>query len=277
MVVCALPFVRRSGHFEVFSWSHRLYVVFLVALVLHAPAFWHYLTLPGILLVLELLSEYCAGTGAYHRAKLLALLPLPSGVTKVVIKRPSDFEFRTGRAARRARGRCTAIPSHTHPPPQANTCSCASNRWRGLSGTPSQSARRRSAWTASRCTCARWATGPSGSTHWRRTARSSCDRRAWCVRAGAAERTAAGHCSWGRGCRTDSLVAMCVCRIWVPRVPTARCLRVSFATTRPNSSCTRRVCAARRKCARPRVLTVLCPHLQAMCSPSHRTMRSWTS
>jgi hypothetical protein len=96
MVVCALPFVRRSGHFEVFSWSHRLYAVFLLGLVVHAPVFWHYLTLPGCLLILEIISECCAGSGVHFSAKLLAIVPLPSGVTKVVIERPPDFEFRTG-------------------------------------------------------------------------------------------------------------------------------------------------------------------------------------
>jgi hypothetical protein len=96
MMIFALPCIRRRGLFELFSWTHRLYVPFLVMLVIHSPPFWHYLTLPGCLLLLELLGERCEGVGAFHSSKVLSLVPLASGVTQVVIRRPEHFEFRTG-------------------------------------------------------------------------------------------------------------------------------------------------------------------------------------
>ncbi|KAL1449401.1 hypothetical protein MTO96_043978 [Rhipicephalus appendiculatus] len=40
MVVCSLPFLRRSGRFEVFYFTHLLYTVFWFFLILHAPNFW---------------------------------------------------------------------------------------------------------------------------------------------------------------------------------------------------------------------------------------------
>jgi hypothetical protein len=98
MFACSLPFVRRRGNFEIFYFSHLLYVVFFVLLILHAPACYKWTMVPlclfSIELVYRLLSNSKAmGTGYTH---IEAGLLLPSDVTALVIKRPDKFRFSPG-------------------------------------------------------------------------------------------------------------------------------------------------------------------------------------
>ena len=51
--VCSLPFVRRSGHFEIFYFTHLLYMLYFVAIILHAPAVWKWFIVPLVIFLGE--------------------------------------------------------------------------------------------------------------------------------------------------------------------------------------------------------------------------------
>ncbi|KAM9070854.1 NADPH oxidase 5-like [Sarcophilus harrisii] len=94
MLVCSCPFVRRSGHFEVFYWTHLSYILIWVLLIIHGPSFWKWLLVPGLLFFLE------KGVGLVlsHMAALSIVEAnlLSSKVTHLVIKRPSFFSYKPG-------------------------------------------------------------------------------------------------------------------------------------------------------------------------------------
>ncbi|XP_064373790.1 NADPH oxidase 5 [Dromaius novaehollandiae] len=74
--------VRRSGHFELFYWTHLCYVPVWALLLLHGPNFWKWFAVPGCLFVLEL--------------RIVEVDLLPSKVTHPVIKRPPSFRYKPG-------------------------------------------------------------------------------------------------------------------------------------------------------------------------------------
>ncbi|CAB1323595.1 unnamed protein product [Coregonus sp. 'balchen'] len=94
MVVCSSTFVRRSGHFEVFYWSHLSYVWVWVLLVVHCANFWKWFVVPGVIFLLEKL----VGVAVSHMGGLyiVEVNLLPSKVTHLVIKRPQFFHFKPG-------------------------------------------------------------------------------------------------------------------------------------------------------------------------------------
>ncbi|KAF0040741.1 hypothetical protein F2P81_006639 [Scophthalmus maximus] len=53
MVLCSSTFVRRSGHFEVFYWSHLSYVWLCSLLMVHCANFWKWFLVPGLVFLLE--------------------------------------------------------------------------------------------------------------------------------------------------------------------------------------------------------------------------------
>ena len=53
MFICSLPFVRRGGSFEVFYWTHLLYVFFWILVLLHGPNFYKWFIIPGLIFVIE--------------------------------------------------------------------------------------------------------------------------------------------------------------------------------------------------------------------------------
>ncbi|XP_072471291.1 NADPH oxidase 5 isoform X2 [Notamacropus eugenii] len=94
MLVCSCSFVRRSGHFEVFYWTHLSYIFVWVLLILHGPNFWKWLLVPGLLFFLEkvvglVLSRM--GTVCIVEVNLLS-----SKVTHLVISRPPFFHYKPG-------------------------------------------------------------------------------------------------------------------------------------------------------------------------------------
>ncbi|KAL4216474.1 NADPH oxidase 5 [Mactra antiquata] len=97
MVICSMQFVRRSEHFQVFYWTHMLYVPFWILVLLHGLNFWKWFVLPGTLFILEQVS----------RSKFIKLARfgdtyveevnlLPSGVTHLIITRPTNFRYKPG-------------------------------------------------------------------------------------------------------------------------------------------------------------------------------------
>ncbi|NXT31531.1 NOX5 oxidase, partial [Pelecanoides urinatrix] len=94
MLAFSSPCVRRSGHFEVFYWSHLSYIFVWTLLILHGPHFWKWFAVPGCLFALE------KGLGlAWRRAGGLRIVEvnlLPSKVTHLVIERPQFFHYKPG-------------------------------------------------------------------------------------------------------------------------------------------------------------------------------------
>ncbi|XP_074090597.1 NADPH oxidase 5 isoform X2 [Macrotis lagotis] len=94
MLVCSCSFVRRSGHFEVFYWTHLSYIFIWVLLIIHGPNFWKWLLIPGLLfflekvvgLVLSRMTSLC----------IMEVSLLSSKVTHLVIRRPSFFQYKPG-------------------------------------------------------------------------------------------------------------------------------------------------------------------------------------
>ncbi|KAM9352679.1 NADPH oxidase 5 [Symphorus nematophorus] len=94
MVLCSSTFVRRSGHFEVFYWSHLSYVWVWSLLVVHCANFWKWFVVPGLLFLLEKIVGIAVSRmgGLY----IVEVNLLPSKVTHLVIKRPQFFHFKPG-------------------------------------------------------------------------------------------------------------------------------------------------------------------------------------
>uniref|UniRef100_A0A8D0ANX8 NADPH oxidase 5 n=1 Tax=Sander lucioperca TaxID=283035 RepID=A0A8D0ANX8_SANLU len=84
MVLCSSTFVRRSGHFEVFYWSHLSYVWVWSLLVVHCANFWKWFLVPGLIFLLEkIVGIAVARMGGLH---IVEVNLLPSKVTHLVIK-----------------------------------------------------------------------------------------------------------------------------------------------------------------------------------------------
>ncbi|KAM4661674.1 NADPH oxidase 5-like [Amazona ochrocephala] len=94
MAAFSSPCVRRSGHFEVFYWTHLSYISIWILLILHGPHFWKWFVVPGCLFVLEKVLGL-----AWRRAGGLRIVEvnlLPSKVTHLVIERPQFFHYKPG-------------------------------------------------------------------------------------------------------------------------------------------------------------------------------------
>lgn len=94
MVLCSSTFVRRSGHFEVFYWSHLSYVWVWTLLVVHCANFWKWFVVPGLVFLLEKIVGIAVSRmgGLY----IVEVNLLPSKVTHLVIKRSQFFQFKPG-------------------------------------------------------------------------------------------------------------------------------------------------------------------------------------
>ncbi|XP_041852974.1 NADPH oxidase 5 [Melanotaenia boesemani] len=94
MVLCSSTFVRRSGHFEVFYWSHLSYVLVWVLLIIHCANFWKWFVVPGLVFLLEKIVGIAVSRmgGLY----IVEVNLLPSKVTHLVLRRPQFFHFKPG-------------------------------------------------------------------------------------------------------------------------------------------------------------------------------------
>lgn len=93
----SLNCVRRSGHFEVFYFTHLLYYVYFVALIFHAPSCYEWMVAPLALLVIELIYRFAATcTGFLGHTVITQGLVLPSKTTGLVIKKPANFRHTPG-------------------------------------------------------------------------------------------------------------------------------------------------------------------------------------
>ncbi|XP_071097928.1 NADPH oxidase 5-like [Haliotis cracherodii] len=97
MFICSMPFVRRSGYFQVFYWTHMLYVIFWVFLILHARHFWKWFLVPGAMFILEKISRSkVIKRISYGNTFITEINLLPSQVTHLVITKPPNMKFRPG-------------------------------------------------------------------------------------------------------------------------------------------------------------------------------------
>ncbi|XP_067653613.1 NADPH oxidase 5-like isoform X1 [Haliotis asinina] len=97
MFICSMPFVRRSGCFEVFYWTHMLYVPFWVLLILHGRYFWMWFIVPGLMFLLEkLFRSKLIKKVRYGNSFILEVNLLPSEVTHLVISKPPNMRFQPG-------------------------------------------------------------------------------------------------------------------------------------------------------------------------------------
>ncbi|NXH09561.1 NOX5 oxidase, partial [Bucco capensis] len=94
MLAFSSPCIRRSGHFEVFYWTHLSYISIWTLLILHGPHFWKWFVVPGCLFTLEKgLGLALRGAQSMH---IIEVNLLPSKVTHLVIERPQSFHYKPG-------------------------------------------------------------------------------------------------------------------------------------------------------------------------------------
>nr|XP_033330474.1 NADPH oxidase 5 [Megalopta genalis] len=96
MTLSSMPFVRRGGCFEIFYWSHLLYIPFWILTILHGPNFWKWFIGPGTLYLIERIHRIAWSRSELGKTYISSGLLLPSKVTHLVIKRPLHFDFRPG-------------------------------------------------------------------------------------------------------------------------------------------------------------------------------------
>ncbi|XP_038669483.1 NADPH oxidase 5 [Scyliorhinus canicula] len=94
MLICSSTFVRRSGHFEVFYWTHLSYIWVWALLILHGSNFWKWFVLSGFLFLTEkIVGIAVSRIGA---TQVVEVNLLPSKVTHLVIKRSPFFHYKPG-------------------------------------------------------------------------------------------------------------------------------------------------------------------------------------
>ncbi|XP_055539502.1 uncharacterized protein LOC129726613 [Wyeomyia smithii] len=96
MFICSQPFVRRGGSFEVFYWTHLLYIPFWILVLFHGPNFWKWFIVPGAIYLVERTLRLVWMRTQHGKTYISSGLLLPSKVTHLVIKRPLHFWFRPG-------------------------------------------------------------------------------------------------------------------------------------------------------------------------------------
>ncbi|XP_028035380.1 NADPH oxidase 5 [Bombyx mandarina] len=96
MFVCSQPFIRRGGSFEVFYWTHLLYVPFWLLLIFHGPNFWKWFIVPGTIYLTERILRLAWMRSERGKTYISSGILLPSRVTHLVIKRPPAFDYHAG-------------------------------------------------------------------------------------------------------------------------------------------------------------------------------------
>jgi NADPH oxidase 5 len=93
MWVFSLGFIRRTSRFELFYFTHLLYVVWFVLAVVHAPRF---LLWAGVPLLGFVVEQVWRLRRRGVKAPLVSSQALRSGVVRLEIARPSGFKFDPG-------------------------------------------------------------------------------------------------------------------------------------------------------------------------------------
>jgi predicted ferric reductase len=93
MWVCAWQIIRRTSRFELFYFTHLLYVAWFALAIAHAPSFagWAAPALLGLLV-----EQVLRARRRWATAAVVSLDALRSGVTRVTIRPPPGFVHRAG-------------------------------------------------------------------------------------------------------------------------------------------------------------------------------------
>ncbi|CAF1293744.1 unnamed protein product [Adineta ricciae] len=95
--IMCLPFVRKSGHFQVFYWCHMLTLPWLIIMLLHGPRFWKWLAVPGGLYAIEKIRRYHQSrSNKRGETFIMEAILLPSQVIHLVINKPRKFTYKPG-------------------------------------------------------------------------------------------------------------------------------------------------------------------------------------
>src|SRR5690606_10418305 len=93
MWIGALPVVRRTNRFELFYFSHLLYVAWLALFLVHGPAFYLWVGVPLVGFGVEAILRK---TRRGHPCAITSIQPHSSGVTSLTLTRPPGFIHHPG-------------------------------------------------------------------------------------------------------------------------------------------------------------------------------------
>ena len=93
MWFCSRPTLRRSGRFELFYFSHLLYLAWFGLLLAHGPVFYLWAAVPLFAFGFEQVLRVARRA---RRTEIVAAQPLRSGVTRLEIERPPHFDHSAG-------------------------------------------------------------------------------------------------------------------------------------------------------------------------------------
>ncbi|XP_070563346.1 NADPH oxidase 5-like [Ptychodera flava] len=97
MVVCSLPFVRRKGYFQLFYWTHQLFFIWWICLLVHATTFWIWVLFPAMLYAMERVHRTKWMRKPHNgRTYIERGAILPSKVVHLKVRRPAHFTFKAG-------------------------------------------------------------------------------------------------------------------------------------------------------------------------------------
>ncbi|XP_041972377.1 NADPH oxidase 5 isoform X2 [Aricia agestis] len=96
LAAASRPKLRAGGYFEVFYFTHLLYIPFYVILIIHAPNFWKWFIGPGTIYIIERIVRLNWMRSEKGKTYIASGILLPSRVTHLVIKRPPLFDFQAG-------------------------------------------------------------------------------------------------------------------------------------------------------------------------------------
>merc|ERR1712130_460299 len=94
MWISSLKCVRKGGWFTIFFILHRLFIVFLIVLILHGYRYWKFLLLPGTLFLIE--EVYRHFGKVIHFTIINEAIILSNKVLRISVDRPQFFKFKAG-------------------------------------------------------------------------------------------------------------------------------------------------------------------------------------
>jgi predicted ferric reductase/Ca2+-binding EF-hand superfamily protein len=93
MWICSLSFIRRSSRFELFYFTHLLYVAWFALAIVHAPTFAYWAGVPIAGFLIEWLLRRVK---RFKKTKITSMRALRSGVTALELEKPAGFDFSPG-------------------------------------------------------------------------------------------------------------------------------------------------------------------------------------
>ncbi len=93
MWVCSLSIIRRSSRFELFYFTHLLYIAWLALAIVHAPSFALWVGVPLLAFGVE---QIVRRVRRASKARVIAAEALRSGVTRLEIEKPKGREYGAG-------------------------------------------------------------------------------------------------------------------------------------------------------------------------------------